>query len=249
MELGNRQRAMLWPLAALALAVAAGCHHDTNHSIPVAPTASPTPFGTPSPFPTPSPVPSTGNVTATETVTVNPTGGTFQLTTSGYSGTLAYEANSASQSAGGAFTLTNVPQAVPSPLPSGTPVLYFTLQLSSSIPFDSVINMSTVVLPPSIPLSASTTVTEDLYDQTTGTQIGTTSIGTVSGQTVQFAPVSVGPFNESAEDVYLFVISTSGGVTPTPTPYSGSGSTTPTPAPSSSGGSRSFTRTQSAHPE
>ena len=239
MGFGNRYRAFVWPLAALALFVAAGCHHDTNNNVPAVPSGTPTPFGTPSPIFTPSPVPSVATIYAATSGTLNAGGGSLTLTESGFEGTLTYEANPASATPGYSYVMTNEAEAVPSPVPSGSPVIYFTFQISATTTFNSVFNMSTVMLPSTI-VTTGATFTETLYDQTSGDEIGSPSIGTVSGQTLQFAPVTAGPFNANS-DVYLFVISSTGLASATPTPFP-SGET-PTPVPSSSG-SRSFVRTR-----
>jgi hypothetical protein len=56
-------------------------------------------------------------------------------------------------------------------------------------------------------LSSSNQVYETLYDQSSGTQIGSQVTGTINGQTVTFGTVASGSFAANVSDVYLFVIS------------------------------------------
>jgi hypothetical protein len=127
------------------------------------------------------------------------------LSTNGVAGTLVYPASTAGASASGAFTLTTLEPAIPSPVPTGTSSIYFQLQFSTTIAFQSGFVVSPITLPSSVTTTGLTWL-ETIYDQTTGATVGTPATGSVSGQTVSFA-ASGGPFSATAGDVYLFVIS------------------------------------------
>jgi hypothetical protein len=73
------------------------------------------------------------------------------LSTNGLAGTLVYPASTAGASASGAFTLTTLGPVVPSPAPTGTSSIYFTLQFSTTIAFQSGFVVSPVTPPASIP--------------------------------------------------------------------------------------------------
>jgi hypothetical protein len=127
------------------------------------------------------------------------------LSTNGLAGTLVYPASTAGASASGAFTLTTLGPVVPSPAPTGTSSIYFTLQFSTTIAFQSGFVVSPVTLPASIPTTG-VTYQETIYDSTTGATIGTPATGTVAGQTISFA-ASGGALSATAGDIYLIVIS------------------------------------------
>jgi hypothetical protein len=127
------------------------------------------------------------------------------LSTNGLAGTLVYPASTAGASASGAFTLTTLGPVVPSPAPTGTSSIYFTLQFSTTIAFQSGFVVSPVTLPASIPTTG-VTYQETIYDSTTGATIGPPATGTVAGQTISFA-ASGGALSATAGDIYLIVIS------------------------------------------
>ncbi|MGP6156778.1 MAG: hypothetical protein ACLPYS_04550 [Vulcanimicrobiaceae bacterium] len=204
----RRSGTLAWVLFCAAALGVSGCHKN-NNVVPAA-DISPSPGASvsagPSTSPSPSPSPSLAPGTATTSFTLVPGGGSVTLSTNGVAGTLVYPASTAGASASGAFTLTTVAPAIPSPAPTGTSSIFFQLQFSTTIAFQS----GFVVSPVTLPLSVTTTgVTwlETIYDSTTGATIGSAATGSVSGQTVSFAAVG-GPFSATAGDIYLIVIST-----------------------------------------
>lgn len=216
MNVGRRPSPLLFALlAALALTVS-GCHKD-KHVIPATvPTATPsagagdtpTPEATDTPTPSPSPTISAGGVGASTTVTIAAGGGSVTLGSSGYSGTLTYPSNNSGGSATAAFSLnSNAPSSLPSPAPTGSPLLYFDFILTTSVTFNANFGVTSITVPASNP--SGVTYVATMYDTDGGMEIGTPLTGTISGQTVTFGvPASSGNFSAIAADPYVTVIST-----------------------------------------
>ncbi len=122
----------------------------------------------------------------------------------GLGGNLRYAANNVF-SAGGTFTFTTTPptSGAGSNLPNA--LVYFEVVLNSSVTFTSPFTISPVVFPTSYSTSG-LTFTETFYDQTKGTQIGSTVQGVINGQNVTFTPPGNGSFTATANDVYLAVV-------------------------------------------
>jgi hypothetical protein len=217
MSVFRRSGTSVWVAVCSAALVVGGCHKN-NDVVPApvasssaSPSASGSPGASPgasasaSPSPSPTPVPTLAAGTATTSFTLAPAGGSVTLSTDDVGGTLVYPASTAGVAASGAFTLTTVPTAIPSPAPTGTSSIFFQLQFSTSIAFATGFIVSPVTLPASVQTTG-LTFTETVYDQTTGAALGTPANGVASGQSVSFAATSA-PFNATAGDVYLIVIS------------------------------------------
>jgi len=177
----------LFGATALALV---GCHHEGG--------------GVPGPTPSSSGFP---GLTTSTSVTLNGGGGSVPLSSTGLSATLQY-ASSNGAGAGGTFTLTTVAPALPG-APSGNPIVFGELVLTSNVNFSSYFWVSTVTIPTSLlTLTSSNQVFETVYDQTASAQIGNAVTGTISGQTVTFPSIGSGiGFTANANDTYLFVVS------------------------------------------
>jgi len=183
------RRGLFTCLLACASALAfSGCHHFA--AVPGA-NASPTSSGLP-------------GLTTTTTVTLATNGASVPLSSTGLSATLLYPSNNGGS---GLYTLTTVAPSLPG-TPTGTPIVYAEFQLNQATNFSGYFSISSVTFPTSlVTLSSSNQVYETLYDQSTGSQIGSQVTGTISGQTVSFGTVASGSFAANASDVYLFVIS------------------------------------------
>ena len=199
-----------WPLLAAA-ALFAGCHHVDN-ATPGGPTPTPTTSGSGSPTNTPtatgspSTAPTLPATTASTVFNLNPTGGSVTLSSSGLAGTLVYPSGTFSGTASAQYTLTTVPPSVvPSPAPTGTGIAYFLLQVGTPVAFSAGIYVSPVILPSGY--APGSNFVQTLYDQTTGTAIGTPTTGTLSGSSISFPAVPTA-FTANAFDVYLIVVST-----------------------------------------
>ncbi len=185
----------------------AGCHIRNDTVPPTSPSGSPTdqPSGV---MPTTAPSGTLPDANTSTSFTLSSSGGSVPLSASGVGGTLQYPANNAFSIAG-AFTLsTTAAPAIPSPAPSGVPLIYFDVQLSASVTFASAFTTSPVTFPNSYS-TAGATFTETLYDETTGTPIGSPVTGSSNGQSVSFPSASNNAFTANAGDIYLFVISSS----------------------------------------
>jgi hypothetical protein len=175
-------------LCATALAFA-GCHHEGG--------GIPGGGGTPtsSAFP---------GLTTSTSVTLNTGGGSVPLSSTGLAATLQYPSNNGGS---GTFTLTTVAPALPGS-PSGTPIVYGELVVTSNVNFSNYFSLSTVTLPTNlVTLTASNQVYESVYDQTSSTQLGSQITGSISGQTVTFGSIGSSAITANANDTYLFVIS------------------------------------------
>ncbi len=202
----------LWGAAlVLTVFVAAGCHKKSDSVIPpVEPTASPSPVASVTPSPSPSPVGTIAPTSAQTSATLNNAGGSLMLSSNGLSGTLSYPGNTGSASVGAAFTMSTTVGTLPSPAPTGTPIVEFTLQLSTTTTFTGPLVVTPVSLPSSFSPNGATFY-ESLYDTTAGVQLGSTAQGNASGQTLTFPGATAGQFSANAGDVYAFVISYGGG--------------------------------------
>ena len=212
-------RPILFSAALLLTAfVAAGCHKKDSVLPPVEATPTPTAAASDTPSPSPSPVGTIAPTSAQTSATLDASGGSLMLSSNGLSGTLAYPASNASGSVGAAFTMSSSVGTLPSPAPTGTPVVEFTLQLSDGVTFQSPLVVSPVSLPSSFQLNGAS-VFETLYDTTAGVQLGSTVQGTASGQTLTFGAMTTGGFGATAGDVYAFVVSYGAGTSSSSTTH------------------------------
>ncbi len=197
-------RPVWYAIVAIAF-VAAGCHRKES-VLPPVPTPSPSPSASASPSPSPTPVGTIAPTSAQTSTTLDNAGGSLLLSSGGLSGTLTYPGSNATGAVGAAFTMNTQIPSLPSPQPTGTPIVAFTLQLSATATFTGPLAVSPVTLPSSFsPNGAS--FFETLYDTTAGVQLGTAAQGTVSGQTLTFTAPAAGSFAATAGDVYAFVVS------------------------------------------
>jgi hypothetical protein len=104
------------------------------------------------------------------------------------------------------MTTDQIPTNLPSPQPSGTPIVAFSVQFSGTTTFSGPLAVTPVTLPSSFSLNGAG-VYSTLYDMTAGAQVGSTVNGTVSGQTATFPGPTTGTFGVTGGDVYTFVIS------------------------------------------
>jgi hypothetical protein len=174
-----------------------GCH--IHNTVPPPPPPSGATFS-PSTGPTGS-LPSTQ---ASTTFNVSSGGGTVPLSSQGLGGTLQYSGSNVF-SAAGTFTLTTTaPTSGPGANLSNA-LVYFTVQLNSSVTFIAPFTISPVVFPTSYSTSG-ITFTETLYNQNGGGPIGSPVPGVVNGQSVSFTPPGNGSFTANANTVYLAVV-------------------------------------------
>jgi len=210
----TRPLVIAWACCTVAALAVSGCHKKDNVTPVVVASASPSASesggatesasasATDSPSPTPAPTNSPPPASASFSGAFNQS---ITLSSNGYAGTLVDYAGGSSSAVNVAFALTTNAPTVPSPAPTGSIFLSFTVQLTGGFTFSGS-PISPVVLPSSISTSSSTFV-ETVYDQTAGAQVGSSITGFPSGQSISFVAPSGDTFTFNGSDVYLITIS------------------------------------------
>ncbi|MBC5798481.1 MAG: hypothetical protein GIW94_00655 [Candidatus Eremiobacteraeota bacterium] len=200
MKSSGRAHARWWCVLSVGalLTSLSGCH--IHNTMPPGPPPSGLTFS--------PPTGPTGALPLTEaSTTFNVAGGgaTVPLSSLGLGGTLQYAGNNVF-SAAGTFTLTTLtPTSGPGAnVPSA--LVYFQVQLNSTVTFNAPFTISPVVFPASFSTNG-ITFTETLYNQNNGAPIGSPVQGVVNGQSVSFAPPGNGSFTATGNVVYLAVVS------------------------------------------
>ncbi len=199
-----RRDVLAWSFVCAVAVVVTGCHKDSVPGTSASPSPSPGPSSSVLPSSSPSPG---GGISTSTTLTLLSAGGSQTLSSEGLSGTLTYPSYTGPSGVTAEYALTTNEPDLPVLPPTGTPIVYGEFVLGSAVTFSGDFGFTAMTIPTSVvTLTSSNVIQETIYDGISGSQIGATVTGTLTGQSVTFGSPGTGSFAASAFDTYYLVI-------------------------------------------